>query len=141
MVEQVQQLKADELAAFQTAGEAEWQDRRYPFHYLPHLLGEASRSPSRGGSRRCCSCAAARTRPRCRSTRSSADQEIVVKTIGPQLARIAGITGATVLGTGEIVLILNPVHPRRARAGRRSDAAAPASRPRRRRPQRRSSRR
>jgi chemosensory pili system protein ChpA (sensor histidine kinase/response regulator) len=33
----------------------------------------------------------------------------VVKAIGPQLQRIAGITGATVLGTGEIVLILNPV--------------------------------
>ncbi len=37
------------------------------------------------------------------------NQEIVVKSIGPQLQRIAGITGATVLGTGEIVLILNPV--------------------------------
>jgi len=33
----------------------------------------------------------------------------VVKSIGPQLQRIAGITGATVLGNGEIVLILNPV--------------------------------
>jgi len=37
------------------------------------------------------------------------NQEIVVKSIGPQLQRVAGITGATVLGTGEIVLILNPV--------------------------------
>ena len=33
----------------------------------------------------------------------------MVKAIGPQLQRIAGITGATVLGSGEIVLILNPV--------------------------------
>jgi len=37
------------------------------------------------------------------------NQEIVVKSIGPQLQRVTGITGATVLGTGEIVLILNPV--------------------------------
>ena len=36
------------------------------------------------------------------------NQEVVVKNIGPQLARF-GIAGATVLGTGEIVLIINPV--------------------------------
>ncbi len=37
------------------------------------------------------------------------NQEVVVKNIGPQLARVPGIAGATVLGTGEIVMILNPV--------------------------------
>jgi chemosensory pili system protein ChpA (sensor histidine kinase/response regulator) len=34
--------------------------------------------------------------------------EAVVKNIGPQLARIAGISGATVLGDGRVALILNP---------------------------------
>ena len=34
---------------------------------------------------------------------------LVVKTIGPQLARLTGIAGATVLGNGQVVLILNPV--------------------------------
>jgi chemosensory pili system protein ChpA (sensor histidine kinase/response regulator) len=37
------------------------------------------------------------------------NQEIVVKNIGPQLARVVGISGATVLGDGEVVFILNPV--------------------------------
>ncbi|MEO8675425.1 MAG: response regulator, partial [Casimicrobiaceae bacterium] len=37
------------------------------------------------------------------------NQEVVVKNIGPQLARVSGIAGATVLGSGEIVLIINPV--------------------------------
>jgi chemosensory pili system protein ChpA (sensor histidine kinase/response regulator) len=37
------------------------------------------------------------------------NQEIVIKNIGVQLARLPGLAGATVLGTGEIVLILNPV--------------------------------
>ena len=37
------------------------------------------------------------------------NQEVVVKNIGPQLARVSGIAGATVLGNGEIVLIINPV--------------------------------
>jgi len=36
-----------------------------------------------------------------------ASREIVVKTIGPQLASIRGISGATILGDGRIVLILD----------------------------------
>lgn len=36
------------------------------------------------------------------------EQEIVVKGLGDQLIRIAGLAGATILGTGEVVLILNP---------------------------------
>jgi two-component system chemotaxis sensor kinase CheA len=35
------------------------------------------------------------------------EQEIVVKGLGDQLTRIAGLAGATILGTGEVVLILN----------------------------------
>ena len=37
------------------------------------------------------------------------NQEVVVKNIGAQLARVVGIAGATVLGDGRVVLILNPV--------------------------------
>jgi chemosensory pili system protein ChpA (sensor histidine kinase/response regulator) len=36
-------------------------------------------------------------------------QEIVIKNIGMQLARLPGVTGAAVLESGETVLILNPV--------------------------------
>jgi chemosensory pili system protein ChpA (sensor histidine kinase/response regulator) len=36
-----------------------------------------------------------------------ASREIVVKTIGPQLASVRGISGATILGDGRIVLILD----------------------------------
>jgi chemosensory pili system protein ChpA (sensor histidine kinase/response regulator) len=39
----------------------------------------------------------------------SANQEVVVKGVGPQVARLPGILGATVLGDGQVVLILNPV--------------------------------
>ena len=63
------------------------------------------------------------------------NQELVVKNIGPQLARVSGISGATVLGTGEIVLIINPV-PLATRAdvpkaeSARTDDRALADRPR-----------
>ena len=39
----------------------------------------------------------------------STNQEVVVKNVGAQVSRLAGIIGATILGNGEIVLILNPV--------------------------------
>ncbi len=40
----------------------------------------------------------------------SSNQEVVVKNVGAQVARLTGILGATILGNGDIVLILNPVH-------------------------------
>ncbi len=39
----------------------------------------------------------------------SSNQEVVVKHVGAQVSRLAGILGATILGNGEIVLIINPV--------------------------------
>jgi chemosensory pili system protein ChpA (sensor histidine kinase/response regulator) len=110
MVEQVLQLRQEQLVAAYAQRQTEWQDRHYPFHYLPHLLGATD---AVGEQKRFSPTLYLRS-----GTNSIAlhvddmvgsNQEIVVKTIGPQLQRIAGITGATVLGTGEIVLILNPV--------------------------------
>jgi chemosensory pili system protein ChpA (sensor histidine kinase/response regulator) len=37
------------------------------------------------------------------------NREVVVKNIGPQLAHVIGIAGATVLADGSVVLIINPV--------------------------------
>lgn len=37
------------------------------------------------------------------------NQEVVVKNLGPQLARIGGLTGMTMLASGAVVLIYNPV--------------------------------
>src|SRR5690606_18906882 len=37
------------------------------------------------------------------------NREVVVKNVGPQLARLVGVVGATVTGPGDIVLILDPV--------------------------------
>ncbi|HEX7466300.1 MAG TPA: response regulator, partial [Usitatibacter sp.] len=54
------------------------------------------------------------------------NREVVVKTIGPQLSRLAGIAGATVLGNGQVVLILNPVQlVHRARGSAEVSVEAP----------------
>jgi len=110
MVEQVLQLRQEQLVAAYSTRQTEWQGKRYPFHYLPHLLGipEAAAEQKRFSPtlylRSGTNAIALHV-----DEMVGSNQEIVVKAIGPQLQRIAGITGATVLGSGEIVLILNPV--------------------------------
>src|SRR3990172_1791723 len=110
MVEQVQQLKAEPLADAYSAHQAQWQSRRYPLYFLPHLLGAPA---AHAESRRYSPLLFLRSGSNAIALHVDeivgSNQEIVVKSIGPQLQRIVGITWATVLGSGEIVLILNPV--------------------------------
>jgi chemosensory pili system protein ChpA (sensor histidine kinase/response regulator) len=49
---------------------------------------------------------------------------VVVKSLGPQLAHLPGIAGATVLGNGSVVLILNPVLLAQRVSGAHKAAAA-----------------
>ena len=109
MIEQVQEMKEAGLAELRAAGKAEWQGNSYPFHFLPHLLGQPNALPEshrqywvlllRSGSQRVGVLV----------DELRGNQEVVVKNIGNQLARVVGISGATVLGDGRVVLILNPV--------------------------------
>ncbi|MCL2885434.1 MAG: Hpt domain-containing protein [Betaproteobacteria bacterium] len=109
MIEQVLDLKDKQLTALWEKGEAEWQGHHYPLHYLPHLLGQSEVQPEarrrywvlllRSGSQRVA----------VQVDELHGNQEVVVKNIGAQLARVLGIAGATVLGDGRVVLILNPV--------------------------------
>jgi chemosensory pili system protein ChpA (sensor histidine kinase/response regulator) len=111
MVEQVQQMRQELLNQARAAGAIEWAGRRYPLHHLPSLLGEppAAQAPA---PRRYSPVLLVRSGVEAVAVEVDemvGNQEVVVKNIGPQLARVPGIAGATVLGTGEIVLILNPV--------------------------------
>jgi len=109
MVEQVRQVKAPELAECNASGVAMWQNRSYSFRYLPRMLGDFDSQPE---TKRFHSIMFVRSGAQVVAMHVDevvGNQEIVVKNTGPLLSRIAGITGATVLGSGEIVLILNPV--------------------------------
>ncbi len=109
MIEQVLDLKEKGLTRIREAHAATWTGSQYPFHYLPHLLGDGQALPEkhhqywvlllRSGSRRIA----------LQVDEVLGNQEIVVKNIGPQLARVIGVAGATVLGNGQVMLILNPV--------------------------------
>ena len=130
MVEQVQQLRADALEAARSSGEVSLQGRRYPFRDLAKLLelkpaGERRSAPVlflRSGANALSLSVEEMVSP---------SEEVVVKSIGPQLARVPGVAGATVLGSGEIVLIINPVSlaQREAQAPAEAVGSALASAP------------
>ena len=111
MVEQVQRLKADVLSAALNVQQIVWQDKQYPFHHLATLL-EAGSGVEDGVAPPYGSVVLLRSgahRAAIQVDDIVGGQEIVIKNIGAQLARVPGVTGAAVLGSGETVLILNPV--------------------------------
>ncbi len=109
MVEQVQQIKDKDLIDLYLRREVTWQDRKYPFFYLPRLLGNAGHNPETLRYNSVLLLKSGQNTTAVHVDEMIGNQEVVVKNIGPQLARVSGIAGATVLGTGEVVLIINPV--------------------------------
>lgn len=109
MIEQVMEIREKALDEIRAKGEAVWQDQRYPFHYLPRLLGDHQTQPEHRRLYWVLLLRSGTQRVSILVDEMKGNQEIVVKNVGPQMARVVGIAGATVLGDGQVVLILNPV--------------------------------
>jgi chemosensory pili system protein ChpA (sensor histidine kinase/response regulator) len=108
MVDQVQEYKIANYNDLVRAGEIQFKGQSYPLRSLLPMLGEFDTPLPlrqipvlllRSGSQRAA----------IRVDEILGNREVVVKTIGPQLARLPGVAGATVLGNGQVILILNPV--------------------------------
>ena len=120
MVEQVRQVKSAELAQLYGDRRVEWQNRTYSFHYLPHLMGDTGRIPENLPHNPVLLLRSGDQHIALHVDGLMGNQEAVVKNIGPQLARLPWVAGATVLGNGAAALILNP-----AQLVQRGAAAAP----------------
>jgi chemosensory pili system protein ChpA (sensor histidine kinase/response regulator) len=109
LVQQVLELKPVELERAMVAGEVEWRGTRYPFSYLPHLLGDTEAVHEVQRYNPVVLMKSGTSQAAVLVDEIEGTREIVVKNIGPQMARITGVVGATVRGDGRVILILNPV--------------------------------
>jgi len=109
LVEQVQQLKSGPLTQAYNDGMIMWQSHRVPMHYLSTLLGDADAAPVTQQYSPLLILKSGADRIAIHVDEVIGSREVVVKNIGQQLSRMIGIAGATVLGSGDIVLILNPL--------------------------------
>jgi chemosensory pili system protein ChpA (sensor histidine kinase/response regulator) len=109
MVEQVQKLKSSDLSIAYSANKIDWAGREYPLHYLSKLIGDNEHIAQlqtytpvvllRSGS----------YRTALHVDEIIGNQEVVMKPMGTQLSHVPGMIGATVLGDGAIILVINPV--------------------------------
>jgi chemosensory pili system protein ChpA (sensor histidine kinase/response regulator) len=110
LVEIVRRAPAKEIQQAYNAGSYEFAGEQVPFFWSGALLQSSQRSNE----------PQAKTLPvvifRSAAQRVAVhvdevlgNQEVVVKNLGPQLARLPGLAGMTVLASGAVVLIYNPV--------------------------------
>jgi len=109
MVEQVRQVKAAQMEQLYAAGQVEHMGKLYPLHFLPQLLGTGSKPMEAHTRNSVLLLRSGEARMALHIEELLGNHEAVVKNIGPQLARMPGIAGATVRGNGQVVLILNPL--------------------------------
>ena len=132
MIAQATELRPEAAAKVRNEGGTEWLGNHYPYHYLAQLLGDANATPPQERRHWILLIKGGTERVALEIDSLSGNQEVVVKSVGPQLARVPGLAGATVLGNGEVALIINPIAlaahatDRAARAVERATAPAAA---------------
>ncbi|HRZ61913.1 MAG TPA: response regulator, partial [Rubrivivax sp.] len=124
LVEQVRRVPAAELEqAYAGAGFAAG-ERVLPFFWLGALLRADARGPAAARMATVVIVRSAAQRVALHVDEVLGNQEVVVKNLGPQLARLPGLAGVTLLPSGAVALIYNPV----ALAATYGDAARAAQR-------------
>jgi len=109
MVEQVRQLKSSDMISLNIERKVEWRESTYPLHYLSQLLTDKPVVQENHLQNQILLLHSGEERMALHVDELLGNQEVIVKNIGLQLSRLSGIAGATVLGTGVVVLILNPL--------------------------------
>ena len=108
MIEQVQEYKGKRYEPLLAMSEIDWKGNKYPLRSMAALVGD---KPIASAQRKASVILAksGQQRAAVQVDEIIGNREIVVKNIGPQLARLIGVAGATVMGSGQVILIMNPV--------------------------------
>ena len=124
MVEEARELTSEEATTRRAAGGLTRNNRHYPWHDLPQLFGLAE-SAGQPGWQLLLRSGGAQVALEVEAVTQS--QEVVVKPLGDMLARVPGLSGATVLPDGTVALIVNPVLLTQRRGLNVTTAVLPAS--------------
>jgi chemosensory pili system protein ChpA (sensor histidine kinase/response regulator) len=109
MVEQVEHVTEKALAQMYEIGEVERRGQRYPFYYFDRLVERGDTVPEIRRYNPVIFLRTAQGQVAIHVDHMVGNQEVVIKNAGTQLARVTGLSSATILGDGEIVLIINPI--------------------------------
>ena len=110
LVELVRRLPVSELAAAYASKTMDYKGEAVPFYWAGALL-QASKSSTEttGKTASVAIFRSAGQRVAIHVDEVLGNQEVVVKNLGPQLAKLPGLAGMSVLASGAVVLIYNPV--------------------------------
>jgi chemosensory pili system protein ChpA (sensor histidine kinase/response regulator) len=133
LIELVRRAPCAEVAQAYAAGSFDFGGEALPFYWLPTLLRTGTSGAVSAGNRSesVVIVRSAAQRVAVHVDEVLGNQEVVVKNVGPQLSRLPGLAGVTLLPSGTVALIYNPValaslYGEQARA-RQLRPAAPAS--------------
>ncbi|MFO1337451.1 MAG: response regulator [Burkholderiaceae bacterium] len=109
LVETVKRVPVDEVESAYRTGVLRHGDQELPFFWFGSLLQHGLRGSAEGRTTPVVIARSASQRVALHVSQVLGNQEVVVKNLGPQLARLPGLAGMSLLANGETVLIYNPV--------------------------------
>jgi chemosensory pili system protein ChpA (sensor histidine kinase/response regulator) len=109
LVEVVRREKTPVIESAYTSGEFAHDGQQLPFYWLGALLQADGRGAGGGRSQTVVVMRSAAQRVAVHVDEVLGNQEVVVKNVGPQLSRLPGLAGITLLPSGAVATIYNPV--------------------------------
>ena len=109
LIEIVRRAKPEELAQAYASGIYLAGERALPFFWLGALLQSSPRGLESGRTLPVIVIRSAQQRIALHADEVLGNQEVVVKNLGPQLSKLPGLAGMTLLASGVVALIYNPV--------------------------------
>jgi chemosensory pili system protein ChpA (sensor histidine kinase/response regulator) len=132
LIEIVRRAKLQDIEQSYASGQFAFGERRLPFFWLGALLQSSARGADTGRTMPVVVVRSAQQRIALHVDEVLGNQEVVVKNLGQQMARLPGLAGMTLLASGAVALIYNPValatlYGERAWAQMREAHAKPAA--------------
>ena len=109
LIELVRRVPTAEVEQAYVDGHLLYNGELLPFHWLASLLQASNRGPDKGRNQSVVIVRSAAQRVAVHVDEVVGNQEVVVKNVGPQLSRLPGLAGVTLLPSGAVALIYNPV--------------------------------